>query len=140
MSNTQEVGSTTDLQDAFPVVDPGALPLGARVLVQMRLPKKKMTASGIILAEETRDTEKAQNPIGKVVAIGPLAFKKRDTMESWPEGSWCEVGDFVRVPRWTGDRWEVKINKEDTIEFMLMNDHEVIAKLTSNPLEMRAFV
>ena len=140
MSNTQEVGNSTDLQEAFPVVDPGALPLGARVLVQMRLPKKKMTASGIILAEETRDTEKAQNPIGKVVAIGPLAFKKRDTMESWPEGSWCEVGDFVRVPRWTGDRWEVKINKEDTIEFMLMNDHEVIAKLTSNPLEMRAFV
>ena len=35
MSNTQEVGSTTDLQDAFPVVDPGALPLGARVLVQI---------------------------------------------------------------------------------------------------------
>mgnify|MGYP003332035622 FL=1 len=140
MSNTQEVGNSTDVQEAFPVVDPGALPLGARILVQMRLPKKKMTASGIILAEETRDTEKAQNPIGKVVAIGPLAFKKRDTMESWPEGSWCEVGDFVRVPRWTGDRWEVKINKEDTIEFMLMNDHEVIAKLTSNPLEMRAFV
>ena len=140
MSNTQEVGNSTDVQEAFPVVDPGALPLGARILVQMRLPKKKMTASGIILAEETRDTEKAQNPIGKVVAIGPLAFKKRDTMESWPEGSWCEVGDFVRVPRWTGDRWEVKINKEDTVEFMLMNDHEVIAKLTSNPLEMRAFV
>ena len=140
MSNTQEVGSTTDLQDAFPVVDPGALPLGARVLVQMRLPKKKMTASGIILAEETRDTEKAQTPIGKVVAIGPLAFKKRDTMESWPEGSWVEVGDFVRVPRWTGDRWEVPVSQDDVVQFMLMNDHEVVAKLTSNPLEMRAFV
>ena len=140
MSNTQEVGSTTDLQDAFPVVDPGALPLGARVLVQMRLPKKKMTASGIILAAETVDTEKAQNPIGKVVAIGPLAFKKRDTMEPWPEGSWAEVGDFVRVPRWTGDRWEVKIDKDTNVEFMLMNDHEVVAKLTCDPLTMRAFV
>ena len=140
MSNTQEVGSTTDLQDAFPVVDPGALPLGARVLVQMRLPKKKMTESGIILPEETRDTEKAQNPIGKVIAIGPLAFKKRDTMESWPEGSWAEVGDYVRVPRWTGDRWEVKIDKDTNVEFMLMNDHEVVAKLTCDPLTMRAFV
>jgi co-chaperonin GroES (HSP10) len=86
------------------------------------------------------DTEKAQNPIGKVVAIGPLAFKKRDTMESWPEGSWVEVGDYVRVPRWTGDRWEIQINHDDIVQFMLMNDHEVIAKLTSNPLEMRAFV
>jgi hypothetical protein len=61
-------------------------------------------------------------------------------MESWPEGSWCEVGDFVRVPKWTGDRWEVHIDKETKVEFMLMNDHEVIAKVTSNPLEMRAFV
>ena len=140
MSNTPEAGNSADLQEAFPVVDPGAVPLGARVLVQMRLPKRKMTSSGIILAAETVDTEKAQNPIGKVVAIGPLAFKKRDTMESWPEGSWVEVGDYVRVPRWTGDRWEVPISQDDVVQFMLMNDHEVIAKLTSNPLEMRAFV
>ena len=140
MSNTPVAGNSADLQEAFPVVDPGAVPLGARVLVQMRMPKKKMTKSGIILAAETVDTEKAQNPIGKVVAIGPLAFKKRDTMESWPEGSWCEIGDFVRVPRWTGDRWEIPISEDEKVEFMLMNDHEVIAKLTSNPLEMRAFV
>jgi len=140
MSNTPVAVESADLQDAFPVVDPGAVPLGARILVQMRLPKKRMTSSGIILAAETVDTEKAQNPIGKVVAIGPLAFKKRDTMESWPEGSWVEVGDFVRVPRWTGDRWEIQVSKDDVVQFMLMNDHEVIAKLTSDPLEMRAFV
>lgn len=140
MSNNPVAGSTADLQDAFPVVDPGAVPLGARVLVQMRLPKKKMTSSGIILAAETVDTEKAQNPVGKVVAIGPLAFKKRDSMEPWPEGSWVEVGDYVRVPRWTGDRWEIPVSKDDVVQFMLMNDHEVIAKLTSDPLEMRAFV
>ncbi len=140
MSNSTDAGNSADLQEAFPVVDPGAFPLGARVLVQMRLPKTKMTASGIILAAETVDTEKAQNPIGKVVAIGPLAFKKRDTMEPWPEGSWCEIGDFVRVPKWTGDRWEVKIDDKTNVEFMLMNDHEVIAKLTSDPLQMRAFV
>ena len=140
MSDTQVVGNSTDVQDAFPVVDPGAVPLGARILVQMRLPKRKMTSSGIILAAETVDTEKAQNPIGKVVAIGPLAFKKRDTMESWPEGSWVEVGDYVRVPRWTGDRWEIPINQDDVVQFMLMNDHEVIATVTGDPLAMKAFL
>lgn len=140
MSNNQGAGNSADIQDAFPVVDPGAKPLGARVLVQMRLPKKRMTASGIILAEETRDTEKAQNPIGRIVDIGPLAFKKRDTMESWPEGTWAEVGDYVRVPRWTGDRWEVSVDQETKVEFMLMNDHELVAKLTCDPLTMRAFV
>ena len=143
MSESTEAINLADLQDSFPAVDPGAKPLGARVLVQLRKAKKRMSKGGIILAEETRDTERAQNPVGKVVAIGPLAFKKRDTMEPWPEGSWCEVGDYVRVPKWTGDRWEVKLGDEidaDNVEFMIMNDHEVIAKITGNPLEVRAFV
>ena len=143
MSESTVAVDSADLQDSFPAVDPGAKPLGARVLVQLRKAKKRVSKGGIILAEETRDTERAQNPVGKVVAIGPLAFKKRDTMESWPEGSWCEIGDYVRVPKWTGDRWEVRLGSgidEDAIEFMIMNDHEVIAKITGNPLEVRAFV
>lgn len=144
MSDTREASYEAELAGAFPAVDPGAVPLGARILIQLRMAKKKVTASGIILAQETRDTEKAQNPVGKVVGIGPLAFKKRDTMEPWPEGSWCEVGDYLRVPKWTGDRWEVRLPNapegEDKVEFIIINDHEVIAKITGNPLEVRAFV
>ena len=145
MTTTSTVAvDSADLLEAFPVVDPGAVPLGARVLVQLRRAKKKITSSGIILPQETRDTEKAQNPVGKVIAIGPLAFKKRDTMEPWPEGSWCEVGDFLRVPKWTGDRWEVPVpgadKSDDKAEFIILNDHEVIAKVTGNPLEVVAFV
>ena len=140
MTDSTVAGNAAEIEEAFPLVDPGAIPLGARVLVQMRLAKKKMTESGIILPEETRDTERAQNPIGKVVAIGPLAFKKRDSMEPWVEGSWCDVGDFLRVPNWTGDRWTVRHGEDEQVEFMIMNDHEVIAKVTGNPLEVRAFV
>jgi len=81
--------------------------------------------------------------VAKVIAIGPLAFKKRDTMEPWPEGSWCEVGDYLRVPKWGGDRWEVPVPgqaEEDPALFMILNDHEVIATVTGDPLAMRAFV
>ena len=82
--------------------------------------------------------------MAKVIEIGPLAFKKRDTMESWPEGSWCQAGDYIRVPKWGGDRWEVKVPGDDDLEdpalFMILNDHEVIARVTCNPLEMKAFV
>jgi len=143
MTDSTEAGYSADIREAFPDVDPGAKPLGARVLVQLRKAKTRTTHSGIILAEETRDTERAQNPVGKVIAIGPLAFKKRDTMEPWPEGSWCEIGDYLRVPKWTGDRWEVAIGDSkdnEKVEFMIMNDHEVIAKITGNPLEVRAFI
>jgi co-chaperonin GroES (HSP10) len=139
--NEPEAFNDADLRDAFPAVDPGAKPLGARILVQLRRTKQKATSAGIILIEETRETEKWNNMVAKVIEIGPLAFKKRDTMEPWPEGSWCEVGDYLRVPKWGGDRWEVEMPDEDEpVLFMVLNDHEVIAKITGNPLNVKAFV
>jgi co-chaperonin GroES (HSP10) len=136
-----EAFNDADLRDAFPAVDPGAKPLGARILVQLRRTKQKATSAGIILVEETRETEKWNNMVAKVIEIGPLAFKKRDTMEDWPEGAWCQVGDYLRVPKWGGDRWEVEMpGEDDPVLFMVLNDHEVIAKITGNPLTVRAFV
>jgi len=136
--------SDIDLAWAFPEVEPGVEPLGARVLVQLRRTKKKMTASGIILAEETRETEKWANMVAKVLAIGPLAYRNRDTMASWPEGSWVKVGDFIRVPKWGGDRWEVPVPGEDKNEdkalFMVLNDHEVISRVKGDPLGMAEYV
>jgi co-chaperonin GroES (HSP10) len=147
MSDSTVAGDSADLREAFPVVDPGARPLGARVLVQLRRTKKTVTASGIILVEETRETEKWQNMVGKVIELGPLAFRKRDSMEPWVEGVWCQVGDYIRVPKWGGDRWEVPMPKtsnspkeEDPVLFMVLNDHEVIAAITGDPLAMKAFI
>ena len=144
MSNPEALKESAELAWAFPSVDPGAKPLGGRILAQLRRTKKKTSGSGIILVEETKETEKWQNMVAKVIEIGPLAFKHRDTMLGWPEGSWCEVGDYIRVPKWGGDRWEVKVPGEDELEdsalFMVLNDHEVIAKLTGDPLAMRAFL
>jgi len=142
MSNP-EASNEAELAWAFPSVEPGAKPLGGRILVQLRRAVKK-TKSGIFLPHETQETEKWQNMIAKVIEIGPLAFKHRDTMQGWPEGSWCSVGEFIRVPKWGGDRWEVPVPGEDENEepslFMILNDHEVIAKLTGDPLTMKAYI
>lgn len=139
MSINQGAFSDADVAEAFPLVDPCFRPYGGRVVVQMRLPKKKLS-SGIILPEDSRDTERAQTPIGIVRAIGPLAFKNRDTMESWPEGTWAKVGDFVRVPRWTGDRFEKRLDDDTVVEFFIMNDHELIGAVEGNPLDVKAYV
>lgn len=142
--NEPEAFNEAELAWAFPSVDPGAKPLGGRILVQLRRTKKRTTGAGIILVEETKETEKWNNMVAKVIEIGPIAFCHRDTMKPWPEGSWCQVGDYIRVPKWGGDRWEVKIPGEDDLEdpalFMILNDHEVIAKVTGDPLAMRAFI
>jgi co-chaperonin GroES (HSP10) len=144
MMNEPEVAKAAEIAWAFPSVEPGAKPLGGRILVQLRRTKKKATSAGIILIEETKEAEKWNNMVAKVIEIGPLAFKHRETMLPWPEGSWCVAGDYIRVPKWGGDRWEVKVPGEDDMEdpalFMILNDHEVIAKVTGSPLEMRAFI
>lgn len=142
--NTLPVASNdAAIRDAFPEVDPGAKPVGGRILVQWRRVKKTVTAAGILLVEETKETEKWNNQVAKVVSLGPLAFKKRDTLEPWPEGNWIEVGDFVRMPKWGGDRWEVPYGDADlgeTVLFSVFNDHEVIAKVTGDPLKVKAFL
>lgn len=144
MTNEPVALDGADIAWAFPSVDPGAKPLGGRILVQLRRTKKKTTGSGIILVEETKEAEKWNNMVAKVVEVGPLAFKNRDTMQGWPEGSWCVAGDYIRVPKWGGDRWEVKVPEEDQSEdpalFMILNDHEIIAKVTCNPLAMGSFI
>ena len=143
ISGSEGVPDEQELKWAFPDVSPGQKPFGGRVVVQLRR-IKKTTASKIILVAETKETEKWQNMIGKVVEIGPLAFKNRDTMQPWPEGSWAQVGDYVRVPKWGGDRWEREVpneeGNEDPVLFMTLNDHELIAKITDDPLSFKAYV
>ena len=140
---TDDKPDPAELDWAFPGVKPGMEPFGGRVVVQLRRIKKK-TAGKIILVEETKENEKWNNMIGKIVAMGPLAFKNRDTMQPWPEGTWAQVGDYVRVPKWGGDRWEIRVpgedDHEDPVLFMTLNDHELIAKVTSNPLSFKAYV
>jgi hypothetical protein len=54
MSNDPVASREAELAWAFPSVEPGAKPLGARILVQLRRAKKKMTASGIIFVNNYR--------------------------------------------------------------------------------------
>lgn len=130
-----------DLDEAFPAVDPGVRPFGSRVLVQIRSAKRK-TAGGIILTGEARETEQWNTQVAKVIATGPLAFHNRNTQEPWPEGQWCGPGDFVRVPKYGGDKWTVKHGPEGDEEalFVIFNDLDLIGKVTGDPLAIKAFV
>lgn len=125
-------------EDAFPAVDPGIIPFGSRVMVQIRRAKSQ-TKGGIYIPEEARKTEASNTQVAKVAAIGPLAYKNRNNMEPWPEGSWCNVGDFVRTPKYGGDRWTIKHNDEE-IEFVIFNDLDIIGKVTADPTTIRAFI
>jgi co-chaperonin GroES (HSP10) len=144
VEGNQGASDPAELAWAFPEVNAGQAPFGGRVIVQLRRIRKTAKGSRIILVDETKENEKWQNMIGKVIAIGPLAFKNRETMASWPEGSWASVGDYVRVPKWGGDRWERAVpsegNSDTPVLFMTINDHELIAKVTDDPLSFNVFI
>ncbi len=125
---------------AFPEIDSGVKPFGSRVLVQLRRPKST-TEGGIIIPEEARETEKWNTQVAKIIMLGPVAFKNRDTLDPWPEGDWCQPGDFVRCPKYGGDKWEVPVpGSNDPALFILFNDLDLGGEVTGNPLTIKAFI
>jgi|GEM_PF-540595 len=136
-----------ELQFAFPDVIPPYVPLGTRILVQLRTPGSvKILGNGtkFYLPDETVDYEKMVVQTALVRSLGPAAFKNRATMQNWPEGDWCVPGEFVRIPRYGGDRIAVALNDEYKREviFMTMEDKDVIGLIPVgyDPLSVKQVV
>lgn len=134
------------IEQAFPEVDPGLQPYGSRILVQIRSPRT-VTKGGIFIPDDSRDTEFWNTQVAKVVSLGPVAFKNRDTLEPWPEGVWCQVGTYVRVPKYGGDKWFVDLPGAqssrvgvDRACFTLFNDLDIIGEITTDPMEVIAYL
>lgn len=128
--------------ECFPDLDPGIDVAGDRVLVQLRR-EKTTSKGGIILVDETKATLRFNETVAKVKQIGSLAYKSPDTLEPWPEGPWCNVGDLVRTIKYGGDRFVV--NPDDggaPVVFITIQAREIISKIRSfdHAQRMKAFV
>lgn len=141
------VTSSGTLEEAFPDVDPNYEPLGSMVLIQVRAAKRTTgrqidTNDGrkveIELPPEVRATIQANTQVGKVLGYGSLAFCNRNTGQRWPEGAWVQPGDFVRVPRFGGDRWEIQ-HGDGVILFIALRDLDLGGKVP-RPLDAVAYV
>jgi co-chaperonin GroES (HSP10) len=109
----------------FPTVEAGARPVGNQVLVQIRTMKQK-SAGGIILAEATKDFNQGNTQVCRLVKTGQIAFRNRESGETWKEGAWAEIGDIVIMPKYGGFRFEVPIKgTDDKATFSLFNDYDV---------------
>lgn len=136
------------LQHSFPDVKPPYVPLGTRILVQLRTPGTVRTLAGgkkFFLADETVDYEKMTVQTALVRQLGPAAFKNRATMDPWPEGDWCVPGEFVRIPKFGGDRVVVPVGDGEAkreVVFMTMEDRDVIGLIEADadPLSVKQVV
>ena len=98
-------------------------PTGYRMLILPFSPPEK-TKGGIMLAKQTLDKERIATVVGLVVRKGPDAYS--DT-NKFPEGPWCEEGDWVIFGRYAGARFNI-----DGGDMRLLNDDEILATV-NNP-------
>jgi co-chaperonin GroES (HSP10) len=140
------------LEEAFPDVDPQTIPFGSQVLVQIKSAATR-TESGLHLTGDTVETEADNTRVAKVIALGPGAFRNRETLQVWPEGEWVKPGDYVRIPLYGGDRWRVLMGertwkdingdlKSEKIfsQFALIEDLNLKGKITGDPLAQLAWI
>jgi len=144
-ANAQFAKSTfkyDSLAQAFPEADPGLTPFGSDVLIQLRTPRTR-TAGGLWIPEESRETDLWNMQVAKVIALGPVTFCNRETLVPWPEGAWANPGDYVRVPKYGGDRWWVDVpgSHDGKALFVLFNDLDLKGLVPEDKvLDMVAYI
>lgn len=110
--------------DSFPEIEPGFVPFGVDVLVQLKTSASK-SKGGIMLAAATKEVNDENTMVARVIRLGPLAYRNRDTAQLWPEGVWAQPGSVVLVPKWGGFRFERTLPSGDKARFCIFKDLEI---------------
>jgi len=103
-----------------PALDKVPQATGWRMVV---LPFKgvEKTKGGLLLTDKAIEEQQLTTNVGLILNMGPDAYADKN---KFPNGPWCEKGDWVVFARYAGSR--VKIEGG---EIRILNDDEVLAKL-----------
>jgi co-chaperonin GroES (HSP10) len=110
------------------VKDPSPLPTipGFHVLIRPVSIKSK-TKGGIILPDSTVDDMAYLTTVGKVLAVGDLAYKDEN---KFPSGAWCKPGDYVCYGKHAGVKMLYR-----GVKLILLFDDQVMLKV-DNPKDL----
>ena len=102
--------------------DPEVLPElpGYHVLVRP-VSVKNVTKGGIYIPDSTKDDMSYLTTVGRVVALGDLAYLDND---KFPTGAWCKVGDHVSYGKHMGTKLFYK-----GVRFILLFDDQITMRL-----------
>ena len=120
MRNAIKNDEWIDIEDE--VSDPTTLPEmpGFHVLVRPASIKNK-TKGGIFIPDSTKDDMSYLTTVGRVIALGDLAYKDLD---KFPNGDWCGVGDYVCYGKHAGTKLYYQ-----NVKLLLLFDDQVIMRV-----------
>ena len=126
MGNALKNDEWIDIEDE--VSDPTTLPEmpGFHVLVRPASVKNK-TKGGIFIPDSTKDDMSYLTTVGKVIALGELAYRDID---KFPNGEWCTVGDYVCYGKHAGTKLYYQ-----NVKLLLLFDDQVIMRV-SDPKDL----
>tara|TARA_R110000744_G_scaffold46911_3_gene103510 strand:- start:5923 stop:6330 length:408 start_codon:yes stop_codon:yes gene_type:complete len=104
------------------VADPDVLPTlkGFHVLVRPVSVKAK-TKGGLIIPDSTRADIAYLTTVAKVLKVGELAYHDK---AKFPNGKWCEAGDYVCYAKHSGTKMNYK-----GVKLILLYDDQVMMKI-----------
>ena len=107
VEETGEITSATQLPD----------PKGYRILCGVPKIEDKYE-SGILKAGNTRQVEENSTVVLYVLKMGDMCYKDE---QKFPTGAWCQEGDFIIAPAYSGTRIkihsaELRIINDDTVQ------------------------
>jgi co-chaperonin GroES (HSP10) len=103
-------------------------PKGYKILIAIPKLEEKFENSSLIRPDNLSKKEETATVVGMVVKLGSLAYKDED---KFPDGPWCNEGDFILMRAYSGTRFKV-VTEDGEQEFRLIND-DVIEAVVDDP-------
>jgi co-chaperonin GroES (HSP10) len=104
------------------IKDPEVLPVFPNYKIMVRpVIFKHKTKGGIILPDQVKDDVQYLTTVGRVVCLGEMAYGDE---ERFPNGPWCQPGDYITYGKHTGNKILYK-----GVMFVIMNDDQVIMRV-----------
>ena len=110
------------ISDEIETDDPDILPdlPGFHVLVRP-VSVKSRTKGGIFIPDSTRDDMSYLTTVGRVMALGDLAYKD---VNKFPNGNWCQVGDYICYGKHAGTKLYYQ-----NVRLILLFDDQIIMRV-----------
>lgn len=142
-SKTEPFG--LDVSTEKPMLRPEDIPIAPLFwsLIVEPLEPKQRTAGGLYLAEQSKEVEKIQCTIGRVLRVGSQCFKGKTSsgivLADDPLVQSLKPGDYVLFARYTGQQIKLRQPVGDDRLVIVLSDTELLG-VVSEPERIRFWI